>query len=367
LKKKINRRKFLRNVGITTSIVALAAHKSKPTSAEEIFNWKMVTTWPKNFPGLGTGAETFAKTITESSGGRLNVTVFGAGEIVPAFEAMDAVTSGAIEMGHGGPYYWKGKVSATQYLSAIPFGLTPQEQNSWFEKGGGQEIADKIYNKMGCKFFVCGNTGPQMGGWFNKEIKSLKDFKGLKMRIPGLGGEVIKSAGGTVVNLHGGELLTSIQTGAIDALEWVGPYNDLAFGMHKAGKYYYYPGWHEPGGVLDCFINLEKWNSLPKDLQKIVETSATATTQRITNEMIAGNNQALEILIKEHKVKLKPFPDNVLKELFVLSDKVMKKLISSDPLSKEVYNSIINFRNLSIKRSEVTELKFLEARSKFLI
>ena len=367
MKNKINRRRFLRNYGLAASIFALAAHKTKTVKAEKIFNWKMVTTWPKNFPGLGTGAEIFAKTITESSGGRLNVAVFGAGEIVPAFEAMDAVASGAIEMGHGGPYYWKGKVAAAQYLSAIPFGLTPQEQNSWFEKGGGQEIADKIYSKMGCKFFVCGNTGPQMGGWFNKEIKSLKDFKGLKMRIPGLGGEVIKAAGGTVVNLHGGELLTSIQSGAIDALEWVGPYNDLAFGIHKASKFYYYPGWHEPGGVLDCFINFKSWNSLPKDLQKIVETSAKATTQAITNEMIAGNNQALEILIKEHKVKLKPFPDNVLKELFVLSDKVMKKLISSDPLSKEVYNSIIKFRNLSIKRSEVSELKFLEARSKFLI
>ncbi len=366
MKKKINRRKFLRNTSIATSIALVSKHYLKPVKAEKKFNWKMVTTWPKNFPGLGTGAETFAKKITESSGGRLNVAVFGAGEIVPAFEAMDAVSSGAIEMGHGGPYYWKGKIPAAQYLSAIPFGLTPQEQNSWFERGGGQQIAEKIYGKMGCKFFVCGNTGPQMGGWFNKEIKSLKDFKGLKMRIPGLGGEVIKAAGGTVVNLHGGELLTSIQSGAIDALEWVGPYNDLAFGIHKTGKYYYYPGWHEPGGVLDCFINIKKWNSLPRDLQKIVETSAKAATQEITNEMIAGNNIALDILIKKHKIKLKSFPDSVLKELLILSEKVIKKLVSSDPLSMEVYNSIINFRNLSIKRSEVSEQKFLEIRSKFL-
>ena len=365
MKTKSNRRKFLRNIGITASAITLAANQLKSVKAKNIYNWKMVTTWPKNFPGLGTGAEIFANTITEASNGRLNVTVFGAGEIVPAFEAMDAVSSGAIEMGHGGPYYWKGKVAAAQYLSAIPFGLTPQEQNSWFEKGGGQEIADKIYKKMGCKFFVCGNTGPQMGGWFNKEIKSIKDFKGLKMRIPGLGGEVIKAAGGTVVNLHGGELLTSIQSGAIDALEWVGPYNDLAFGIHKTAKYYYYPGWHEPGGVLDCFINIDKWNSLPKDLQKIVETSAKATTQRITNEMIAGNNLALETLVKKHKIKLKPFPENVLKELANLSDIVIKKLIGSDKLSKEVYNSIMNFREKSIMRSQVSEQKFLETRLKF--
>ncbi len=364
LKKKINRRNFLKKTALISSAVTLSTLIKKP-KAKEIYNWKMVTTWPKNFPGLGTGAEIFAKMINESSGGKMNITVFGAGEIVPAFEAMDAVSSGAIEMGHGGPYYWKGKVPASQYLSAIPFGLTPQEQNSWFEKGGGQEIADEIYKKMGCKFFVCGNTGPQMGGWYNKEINKIEDYQGLKMRAPGLGGEVIKAAGGTVVNIHGGELLTSIQSGAIDALEWVGPYNDLAFGIYKAAKYYYYPGWHEPAAILDCFINLEKWNSLPDDLKKIISMSAKAATQQMTNEMIAGNNIALQTLIKKHRVNVKPFPDEVLKKLAVLSEKVLDKLSSSDDLSKKVYKSIIKFRNASIKRSE-NQRKFLETRSKFV-
>ena len=364
LKKKNNRRNFLKKTAILTTAATLSTFIPKKTYSKNKYNWKMVTTWPKNFPGLGTGAETFAKMVTDASDGRLKITVFGAGEIVPAFEAMDAVSSGAIEMGHGGPYYWKGKVPAAQYLSAIPFGLTPQEQNSWFEKGGGQKIADEIYKKMGCKFFVCGNTGPQMGGWFNKEIKKIDDFKGLKMRVPGLGGEVIKAAGGTVVNLHGGELLTSIQSGAIDALEWVGPYNDLAFGIHKAAKYYYYPGWHEPAAILDCFINLKKWNSLPDDLKKVVSLSAKAATQQMTNEMIAGNNIALETLIKKHKVELRSFPDQVLKKLAELSEKVLKKLSSSDYLSKKVYQSIIKFRNESIKRSE-NQKKFLETRIKF--
>ena len=186
------------------------------------------------------------------------------------------------------------------------------------------------------------------------------------MRIPGLGGEVIKAAGGTVVNLHGGELLTSIQSGAIDALEWVGPYNDLAFGIYKAGKYYYYPGWHEPGGVLDCFINLKKWNSLPNDLKKIIEISSKATTQKITNEMIAGNNLALQTLLKKHNVKLKVFPDEVLEKLAKLSEKVISKLTSTDNLSKKVYKSIIKFRNSSIKRSEISEKKYLDSRSKFI-
>ena len=366
LKKKNNRRKFLKKTAILSTAAILSTFIPRKLSAAKKYNWKMVTTWPKNFPGLGTGAETFANMVNEASGGRINITVFGAGEIVPAFEAMDAVSSGAIEIGHGGPYYWKGKVEAAQYLSAIPFGLTPQEQNSWFEKGGGQQLADEIYKKMGCKFFVCGNTGPQMGGWFNKEIKKIEDFKGLKMRIPGLGGEVVKAAGGTVVNLHGGELLTSIQSGAIDALEWGGPYNDLAFGIYKAGKYYYYPGGHEPGGVLDCFINLKKWNSLPIDLKKIIEISSKATTQKITNEMIAGNNLALQTLLKKHSVKLKVFPDEVLEKLAKLSEKVISKLTSTDNLSKKVYKSIIKFRNSSIKRSEISEKKYLDSRSKFI-
>tara|TARA_Y100000590_G_scaffold155020_1_gene178181 strand:- start:13501 stop:14619 length:1119 start_codon:yes stop_codon:yes gene_type:complete len=365
LKRKKNRRKFLKKTVALSTAAAASLIIPKKSIAKKKYNWKMVTTWPKNFPGLGSAAETFAKMVNECSGGKMNITVFGAGEIVPAFEAMDAVSSGAIEMGHGGPYYWKGKVTAAQYLSAIPFGLTPQEQNSWFEKGGGQKIADEIYKKMGCKFFVCGNTGPQMGGWYNKEIKKIEDYQGLKMRAPGLGGEVIKAAGGTVVNIHGGELLTSIQSGAIDALEWVGPYNDLAFGIYKAAKYYYYPGWHEPAAILDCFINLKKWNSLPEDLKKIISLSAKAATQQMTNEMIAGNNVALETLVKKHKVKIKPFPDEVLKKLAILSEKVLNKLSSSDVLSKKVYKSIIKFRNASIKRSE-NQKKFLETRYKYV-
>ena len=192
MKRKKNRRKFLKKTVALSTAAAASLIIPKKSIAKKKYNWKMVTTWPKNFPGLGSAAETFEKMVNECSGGKMNITVFGAGEIVPAFEAMDAVSSGAIEMGHGGPYYWKGKVTAAQYLSAIPFGLTPQEQNSWFEKGGGQEIADEIYKKMGCKFFVCGNTGPQMGGWYNKEIKKIEDYQGLKMRAPGLGGEVDK-------------------------------------------------------------------------------------------------------------------------------------------------------------------------------
>ena len=202
----MERRKFLTGSAAAAGGVAAVAASAfpKPALSQGRLSWRMVTTWPKNFPGLGTGANLVADLIKKASDGRIEVTVFGAGEIVPAFEAMDAVASGTVEMGHGAPYYWKGKVAAAQYLAAMPFGLSAQEQNSWFSYGGGQELADEIYAQMGCKFFPSGNTGTQMGGWFNKEMKSLADYQGLKMRIPGLGGEVVKAAGGTVINLPGG-------------------------------------------------------------------------------------------------------------------------------------------------------------------
>ena len=260
----LKRRDFLKTASTSGAVIAATAAAAssfpKPSLAQGIMKWRMGTTWPKNFPGLGTGANKLAEFIGAASGGRLQVDVYGGGEIVPPFETMDAVASGTLEMGHGAPYYWKGKEPATQFIASMPFGLNVIEQNSWLQFGGGQELADKVYEKLGCKFFASGNTGVQMGGWFNKEINSLEDYKGLKMRIPGLGGEVVKAAGGNVVNLPGGEIPAALQSGAIDATEWVGPYNDLAFGLYKSAKFYYYPGWHEPATLLDNFINLTAWS-----------------------------------------------------------------------------------------------------------
>ena len=243
----MQRRAFLTGAGAAT--VALGAG-IKTAEAKPEHKWKMVTTWPKNFPGLGTGAENLATLIGEMSAGRIEITVYGANELVPAFEVFDAVSQGTAEMGHGAAYYWKGKSEAAQFFATVPFGLTAQEQNGWFYYGGGLELWTELYAEFGLVPAPAGNTGVQMGGWFNKEINSVSDLEGLKMRIPGLGGEVLKRAGGTPVSLPGGELFTSLQSGAIDATEWVGPYNDLAFGLYKAAKYYYYPGWHEPGTTL---------------------------------------------------------------------------------------------------------------------
>jgi len=334
-----------------------------PAISQGLKEWRMVTTWPKNFPGLGTGAELLGKMITEGSGGRLKVTVYGASEIVPAFESMDAVGSGTVEMGHGAPYYWKGKVTATQFLAAIPFGLTAQELNAWYAYGGGQELADEIYAEMGAKFFVSGNTGVQMGGWFNKEMNTIEDYQGLKMRIPGLGGEVVAAAGGNVVNLPGGEIPPALQSGAIDATEWVGPYNDLAFGLYKSARYYYYPGWHEPGTALDNFINLDAWNSLDDDLKAIVQASNQAVNQLVLSEFVARNNSSLETLVNEHGVELRPFSDNILSSLGRISGEVMNDLASADPTSRKVMDSLLTFRAQASDWSGLSEQSYLTARA----
>ena len=325
--------------------------------------WRLVTTWPKSYPGLGTGADLLGDIITRGSDGRLSIKVHGAKEIVPAFESLDAVAGGTVEMGHGAPYYWKGKVAASQFIASVPFGMTAQEVNAWFQYGNGQKLADRIYKEMGCKFFPSGNTGVQMGGWFNKEINSLSDYKGLKMRIPGLGGEVVKAAGGNVVNLPGGEIPPALASGAIDATEWVGPYNDLAFGLYKSAKFYYYPGWHEPATVLDNFINIKAWEKLPGDLKALVSAANTAVNQLVRREFTARNNAALATLINKHKVVLKKFPDSVLNGLGGLAGQGMNEIASMDKLSREVMDDYLRFRKGAIAQSKRSEQTYLAARA----
>ncbi|GAB5389672.1 MAG: TRAP transporter substrate-binding protein [Alphaproteobacteria bacterium] len=351
--------------GAALAGVAGAATTAFPTPAisQGLKKWTMVTTWPKNFPGLGTGAELLADYITKASGGRLTVEVFGAGQRVPAFEAMDAVSEGTVEMGHGAPYYWKGKVPAAQYIAAVPFGLNAQEMNAWFQYGGGQALADEVYAQMNCKFFPSGNTGVQMGGWFNREMNSLEDYKGLKMRIPGLGGEIAKRAGASVINLPGGELLGAMTSGQIDAMEWVGPYNDLAFGIYKVAKYYYYPGWHEPSTCLDNFINLDAWNGLDDDLKAIVDHANKAVNQMVLSEFQARNNQSLQTLVGQHNVDLRPFPDDLLNGLGKIAGEYLQDQVAEDALSKKVFDSMVTFRTGAMNWTKLSELAFADARA----
>lgn len=360
--KKLKRRSFLTGAAAVGTAAAASSFPA-PAISQGRMQWRLVTTWPKNFPGLGTGANLLGDFITRGSEGRLTIKVYGAKEIVPAFESMDAVSSGTVEMGHGAPYYWKGKVSASQFIASIPFGMTAQELNAWFQFGNGQKLADKVYRELGTKFFPSGNTGVQAGGWFNKEINSPEDYKGLKMRIPGLGGEVVKAAGGNVINLPGGEIPPALATGAIDATEWVGPYNDLAFGLYKSAKFYYFPGWHEPATVLDNFINIRAWEKLPGDLKALVEAANTAVNQMVLSEFVARNNAALAVLIGKHKVVTKNFPNSLLNHLGRLAGEVMNDIASKDPLSREVFDDILRFRRDAIAWSARSEQAFLTARA----
>ncbi len=359
----MKRRDFIRKAGATLATGAAAVGVPGMAQAKAEFNWKMVTAWPKNFPGLGTGANLLAKTITEMSGGRIKVKVYGARELVPAFEVYDTVSSGTAEMGHSGAYYWKGKSEAAQFFSAVPFGLTAQEMNAWLYYGGGLALWRELYQPFGIIPVPAGNSGVQMAGWFNKQINTVDDLKGLKMRIPGLGGEVLRRAGGITVNMPGGELFTSLQSGALDATEWVGPYNDLAFGFYKVAKYYYYPGWHEPGSTMEALINEKAFNALPKDLQQIVLTACKAANMDMLSEYSARNNQALETLVNKHKVNVLPLPDEVLKTLKQLSEQVVKALADKDPKSRKIYASISGFREQVMKWDAISEQAFMRARS----
>jgi len=327
-----------------------------------VIEWQMVTTWPKNFPGLGSGANFLAQLIGEMSGGRMRVKVHGANELVGALEVFDTVAAGTAQMGHGAAYYWKDKCRAAQFFAAVPFGLTAQEMNAWLYHGGGMTLWQEVYAPFGLLPAAIGNTGVQMGGWFNREINTVADLKGLKMRIPGLGGEVLKRAGGTPVLLPGGEIFPALQSGAIDASEWVGPYNDFAFGLHKAARYYYYPGWHEPGTTLECLLNKAAFEALPADLQSVVRNACRVANQDMLADFTAKNNAALKQLMDEQGTELRRFPDEVLRTLKTLSAEVLAEEAAADPQTAKVYQSFMRFREQAIAWHTLSEQAYLDAR-----
>ncbi|MCC6562253.1 MAG: TRAP transporter substrate-binding protein DctP [Xanthomonadales bacterium] len=350
------------------SAAALAACAPKPSgggagqSAQQ-FRWKMVTSWPPNFPGLGSSVVRLAEMLAQASGGRLSVKIYAGNELVPPFEVVDAVSRGTAEMGHSGAYYWKGKSPATPFFCAVPFGLNAQEMNGWLYHGGGLELWRELYAKFNLVPFACGNTGVQMAGWFNREITSVDDLKGLKMRIPGLGGEVMARLGAVPVNIPGGEIFTSLQQGAIDAAEWVGPYNDLAFGLHRAAKYCYYPGWQEPGPTLECMVNKTAYESLPEDLRAILDACCRAINDDMLAEYTARNQDALKQLIETHKVEFRRLPDPVLAALRQQADAVLADLAQSDAFAKRVHDSYVAYREQVRAWAAISEVAFYQART----
>jgi len=299
-------------------------------ASHEKFRWKMVTAWPANFPVFQEGVEKFADDVGVMTDGRLQIQVFAGGELVPSLGVFDAVSQGTVEMGHGSAYYWAGKVPAAQFLSAVPFGLTAQGMNSWIHSGGGLQIWRELYVPFRLVPFAMGNTGMQMGGWFNKRIESIDDLKGLKMRIPGLGGKVFAKAGGNPVLLAGGEVYTSLERNTIDATEWVAPFHDMRLGLDRAAKYYYYPGWHEPGTVLELIVSTRAWQRLPEDLQRTIEVAAAAANGWMLTQMETLNSKALAELRTKPNLEVLPFPDDVIDELRRLTERTLDEEAAAD-------------------------------------
>ncbi|NNF17828.1 MAG: TRAP transporter substrate-binding protein [Gammaproteobacteria bacterium] len=365
----MKRRDFVAGVGLGGLATGLAGCAQSESTANcdsggdgQTWKWNMVTSWPPLFPGLGTGADYLARSIEAATGGRIKVKVYAAGELVPALEVFDAVASGAAQLGHTGPYYWKGKSAATQLFGAVPFGMNALEQSAWMNFGGGHELYQKLYARFNLVPFIAGHSGVQMGGWFNREINSIDDIKGLKMRIPGLGGEVFKRAGGVPVNRPGGEIFTALQTGDIDATEWVGPGNDLSFGFYKAARYYYYPGWHEPNAALECIINKDTFNELPDDLQTLVRIACDSTSLKMLAEYTYMNPRDLKTLVEKHGVELREFPADVMTRLKEISLEMLDEMAAADSDFGEIYGSYKNFFSTVKPWHNISEEAYYRAR-----
>ena len=362
----MKRKDFLKKGVALAGVGALASSCGQTESEIEApailsnkkFKWKMVTTWGPNFPVVGEGCNRMAEWIREMSAGRLDIRVYGGGELVPPLEVFEAVSGGAVEMGHGASYYWAGIEPAFQYFTSIPFGMNAQQMNAWLEFGGGKEIWAELYSRFNIVPFMAGNTGVQMGGWFNKKIDSMEDFQGLKMRMPGLGGKVLQRAGGTAVLSPGTELYTNLERGVIDATEWIGPYHDYLKGFHEIAKYYYYPGWHEPGSVLECIVNKRSYESLPSDLQAIVKTACYRANQEMLSEFEAKNNEYLKKIRAESDVQILPYPDDVLTQMKAIALEIYDEMSQNDEWSRKAYDSFKAFKDDISEWSKLSEGKF---------
>lgn len=365
---QIKRRDFLKkaSTALASTSGLLAGCGSQPAGesgapavhTRQRYEWRMVTTWAPHFPVMGEGADMIAQWLDEMSEGRLKVQVYGGGELVPALEAFEAVSQGVAEMSHGAAYYWAGKVPAAQFFTAVPFGMNAQQMNAWILSGDGLQLWEEVYAPFNLLPIPAGNTGVQMGGWFNKEINTIEDLKGLKMRIPGLGGKVISQAGGTGLTTPGAEIYTNLERGVIDATEWVGPYHDYLMGFYRIAKYYYYPGWHEPGPVLEMTINRSAFEQLPKDLQAMIRTAGLRANIWMLTEFEAKNSEYLKKIRAEPKVQLVRFPAAVLSAFKKYTDEVIADLVGKDPVARKVFDAFDKFREQIVGWASISEKEY---------
>ena len=359
--KTMKRRNFLKGAGAAALGAAAVSSFPAPAISGGHMEWIACSAFGKA-GGLGKAIDRFASYINNASD-KLKITVYHGGELVPPLESLDAVRSGAAQMAYGAGYYWTNISMAPSFSAALPFGLTAQEQNAWCYYGGGIEAADKAYNAIGVKFLPMGNTGNQMGGWFNKEINSLADFEGLKIRMPGLGGEVLKSFGANTVLLAGADVLPSLASGAIDATEWIGPAADLGKGLHQAAKYYYNPGWHEPATILDCSIDMFEWEKLDDATKELVTIASKAVNMEVLSMFLAANDSSYQKLINEHGVQMRQLPDPVMNALGQRAGEVCSSIAAEDPVSQALFSHIVEFRSSILRWTNTSEKEYMRVRS----
>jgi len=362
----MERRKFLKTAGAAGVAAAAATSLSTPAISQGLKKMTVVSTWPRDFPGLGTGAQRLAGRIAEMTEGKITVEYFAAGERVGAFDSFDEVASGNSQGYHAADYYWKGKHPGWAYFTAVPFGLSYAEMNAWIRFGGGQELWDELAAGFGLKCVMAGNTGCQMGGWFNKEINSPDDLKGLKMRIPGLGGDVMAKLGASPVSLPGGQIYENLVSGAIDATEWVGPWNDSFMKFYEAAKYYYYPGMHEPGSMLALGMNKKFWDGLTKNEQLIIEAAAAWENDTMMAEYNMKSGAALTKLITEQGVKLRQFNDDVYDAFAEAAEDVFAGVRAHSDLAAKIDASFVAARKDLGGWSKISDQAFLAQRNRAL-
>jgi TRAP-type mannitol/chloroaromatic compound transport system substrate-binding protein len=325
--------------------------------------WRMVTSWPKRLPGPGMSAERIAERIARMSGGRLQIQVSAAGEVVPALEVLDAVGGGVADMGHSAAFYWQGKEQAAAFFTTVPFGLTPGEHVAWVDAGGGQALWDELYAPFGVKPFMAGNTGVCMGGWFRRELKSLDDVKGLKIRSLGLGGEVYRRLGATPQTTSPGEILTSLQSGVLDGAEFVGPGTDIALGLYRVASLYYGPGFNKPNGTGECIVALKAWASLDDEMKAIVAHACAAEASYALAEMERLNVEALATLLDRHNMQLKTFPADMIVAARKEAADVLADLAGKSGRARKVHDSYVTFRERAANWSRISLQAVIEARA----
>jgi TRAP-type mannitol/chloroaromatic compound transport system substrate-binding protein len=355
---KVDRRAVL-----TSGAVLGASTLAAPAIAQDRREWRMVTTWPKNAPGVGVNAQRLAEKIGQMSDGRLTVRLYAAGELVPAFEALGAVQQGNAELAHSASFFWLGKSDALNYFGSMPFGLMASEIMGWLYFGGGLELWREAMAEFDIKPFFAGSSGISAGGWFRKEINSLDDVKGLKMRIAGLGAEVMERLGATPVLTPPAEVFPAMAAGTVDAAEFIGPWNDQAFGLYRVAKYYYQPGWHEVGPTAELLVNSSAWESLPADLRAILEAAATASAMEYHADYAFNNVMTLQPLVEEHDVELRLFPDDVIEALGRTSREVLAELGERTPLTRKIHGSYTAFLERANVYSQWFDLPMLRMRA----